>query len=363
MRLLLVEDEKKVSDLVARALRAERYAVDVAEDGQRGWELAKAYDYDLIILDLMLPQLSGDGAAAAHPSQEPAGADPHSDGARCHRGEGAELRGGRRRLPHQAVRLRRADHAGEGAAAPRTGRALERAAGGGSRGRPLHAAGAPRAAAGSSSPPKEYALLEYLAANPGRVFSRTMIIEHVWDQSFEGLTNIVDVYVRHLRSKSRRSVPGQADPHRARRRLRSERERRSREHALAELPPGGLVRRRADRACSCCSARSPSCSCATTWRPTCSTPRRAAPGRSPTRSWRTPAASDEHALRGQVENLYSPEANDRFIRITRADGALVYASGAPQDARFDPAQVPPLAAGDAVERRRARCACADGARC
>jgi len=49
--------------------------------------------------------------------------------------------------------------------------------------------------------PKEYALLEYLAANPGRVFSRTMIIEHVWDQSFEGLTNIVDVYVRHLRSK------------------------------------------------------------------------------------------------------------------------------------------------------------------
>jgi two-component system copper resistance phosphate regulon response regulator CusR len=48
---------------------------------------------------------------------------------------------------------------------------------------------------------KEYALLEYLATNPGRVFSRTLIIEHVWDQSFEGLTNIVDVYVRHLREK------------------------------------------------------------------------------------------------------------------------------------------------------------------
>ena len=48
---------------------------------------------------------------------------------------------------------------------------------------------------------KEYALLEYLATNPGRVFSRTMIIEHVWDQSFQGLTNIVDVYVRHLREK------------------------------------------------------------------------------------------------------------------------------------------------------------------
>jgi two-component system copper resistance phosphate regulon response regulator CusR len=48
---------------------------------------------------------------------------------------------------------------------------------------------------------KEYALLEYLASHAGRVLSRTMIIEHVWDESFEGLTNIVDVYVRHLREK------------------------------------------------------------------------------------------------------------------------------------------------------------------
>ena len=48
---------------------------------------------------------------------------------------------------------------------------------------------------------KEYALLEYLASHAGRVLSRTMIIEHVWDESFEGLTNIVDVYVRHLRVK------------------------------------------------------------------------------------------------------------------------------------------------------------------
>jgi two-component system copper resistance phosphate regulon response regulator CusR len=48
---------------------------------------------------------------------------------------------------------------------------------------------------------KEYALLEYMMAHPGRVLSRTMIMEHVWDESFEGLTNIVDVYVRHLREK------------------------------------------------------------------------------------------------------------------------------------------------------------------
>src|ERR1700747_2023740 len=129
MRMLLVEDEKKVSELVARALRAERYAVDVAEDGERGWELGQADGDDLLILDVMLLALRAG-----------AGVEPLSQQVRRH------------------------------------GRRIELT-------------------------PKEYALLEYLAANPGRVFSRTMIIEHVWDQSFEGLTNIVDVYVRHLRSK------------------------------------------------------------------------------------------------------------------------------------------------------------------
>jgi DNA-binding response OmpR family regulator len=52
-----------------------------------------------------------------------------------------------------------------------------------------------------NKPSKEYALLEYLAATTGRVLSRTMIVEHVWDEGFENLTNIVDVYVKHLRTK------------------------------------------------------------------------------------------------------------------------------------------------------------------
>jgi heavy metal sensor kinase len=56
----------------------------------------------------------------------------------------------------------------------------------------------------------------------------------------------------------------------------------------------------------------------------------------------------EDSVRAQVENLYSPEANDRFIRITRADGTVIYTSGAPQDGRFDPRQVPPHAGGDGV---------------
>jgi len=196
----LVEDEKKVSDLVARALRAESYAVDVAEDGARGWELAQSYAYDLIILDLMLPQLPGEellrrirrtnpavpilvltarGATADKVNNFEAGADDYLTKpfafaelimrvkALLRRGpitRSSVLRVGDLEVDRFTQQVRRA------------GRRIELT-------------------------PKEYALLEYLAANPGRVFSRTMIIEHVWDQSFEGLTNIVDVYVRHLRSK------------------------------------------------------------------------------------------------------------------------------------------------------------------
>lgn len=59
MRILLVEDEEKVSRFVARGLVAERFAVDTARNGKAGLELAETYQYDLIILDLMLPELSG----------------------------------------------------------------------------------------------------------------------------------------------------------------------------------------------------------------------------------------------------------------------------------------------------------------
>ena len=64
------------------------------------------------------------------------------------------------------------------------------------------------------------------------------------------------------------------------------------------------------------------------------------------------SAATEQALRNEVESLYSPEVNDRFIRITRADGQIVYASGAPKDERFDPTQVPPLAPDAAASSAR-----------
>ena len=67
--------------------------------------------------------------------------------------------------------------------------------------------------------PKEFSILEYLMRNRGRPLSRTMIVEHVWDMDYDGLTNIVDVYIRHLRSKIDDKFAGQDDPHRARHRL------------------------------------------------------------------------------------------------------------------------------------------------
>jgi DNA-binding response OmpR family regulator len=200
MRLLIIEDERKVADFVVRGLRAERFAVDVAYDGTSGWEMASACDYDLIILDLMLPGLGGmeilrrlrrakkeapvliltarDGTAQKVEHFE-AGADDYLTKPFAFAELLVRVKALLRRGPDKrASVLRVAD-----LELDRLAQQVKRA------GKKIDLTS------------KEYALLEYLAANAGRVLSRTMIIEHVWDQSFEGLTNIVDVYVRHLRGK------------------------------------------------------------------------------------------------------------------------------------------------------------------
>jgi len=200
MRILLVEDEKKVAEIIVRGLKTERFAVDVANDGASGWQLADAYDYDLVILDLMLPGLSGSEILQKirvknqlAPIIVLTACDAMTDKVKCFEAGAddyltkpfafAELllrvKALLRRGPvNRSSVLRVADLEIDRLSqnVRRGGRRLELTS-------------------------KEYGLLEYLATNPGRVFSRTMIIEHVWDQSFQGLTNIVDVYVRHLREK------------------------------------------------------------------------------------------------------------------------------------------------------------------
>jgi len=200
MRLLIVEDDHKVAEFVARGLRAERFAVDVSYDGLEGLTYADTYEYDLAILDLMLPTLSGSELLHRIRQRKPslpilvltardateekvrhfeAGADdyltkPFDFAELLVRVKALLRRGPVNRS--SVIRVADLEIDRLTMSVRRAGRRIDLTT-------------------------KEYSLLEYLAQNPGRVFSRTMILEHVWDQSFEGATNIVDVYVRHLRSK------------------------------------------------------------------------------------------------------------------------------------------------------------------
>jgi two-component system copper resistance phosphate regulon response regulator CusR len=200
MRILVIEDEKKVAEFVARGLRAHRFAVDVSHDGQSGWEMVRSCNYDLIILDLMLPGLGGTEVLKRirqHGSKMPilvltahantsvkvanfeAGADDYLTKPFAFEELLARVKAlFRRGATEPADLLRIGDLEIDRASQQvrRAGKKIELTS-------------------------KEYSLLEYLSVNAGRVMSRTMIIEHVWDESFQGLTNIVDVYVRHLRSK------------------------------------------------------------------------------------------------------------------------------------------------------------------
>jgi DNA-binding response OmpR family regulator len=208
MRLLIVEDDPKLADFVARGLRAERFAVDIAGDGLEGRRYLDTYQYDLLILDLMLPQLSGSEllrhvrrTRATLPVLVLTARDATEDKVE-HFEAGADdyltkpfdfaellvrVKALMRRTPVERTDiLRIADLELNRLTQQvrRAGKRIELTA-------------------------KEFAVLEYLMSSVDRVFSRTMILEHVWDQSFEGVTNIVDVYVRYLRRKIDEPFPVQ----------------------------------------------------------------------------------------------------------------------------------------------------------
>ena len=200
MRILLVEDEAKVSSFIARGLAAERFAVDVAPDRPSGLDLANTYHYDLIMLDLMLPGMEGTevlrrirtknstvpvliltakDAVADKINNFEAGADDYLTKPFAFAELLVRIKALLRRGPvtrSSTVRVEDLELDRLSQQVKRAGKRIELTS-------------------------KEYALLEYLMSNASRVLSRTMIIEHVWDQSFDGITNIVDVYVRHLRDK------------------------------------------------------------------------------------------------------------------------------------------------------------------
>ncbi|HEY1763567.1 MAG TPA: response regulator transcription factor [Opitutaceae bacterium] len=200
MRFLIVEDEREVADMMARGLKSERCAVDVVAGGDAGWAMTNTYEYDLVILDLMPPGMEGHNlltrirakgspvpililAASDSPEGKvkyfEAGADDYLSKPFAIADLQARIKVLLRRGPvsrASSVRVGDLEVDRITRQARRAGRRLELT-------------------------PTEYALLEYLATQPRRVFSRTMIVEHVWDGGFEGLTNIVDVYMRNLRGK------------------------------------------------------------------------------------------------------------------------------------------------------------------
>ncbi len=206
MRILVVEDEKKVSSFIKRGLEEEKYEVDAAFDGEEGLAMAQKGQYDLLILDWMLPKRDGISVLkelrrdntglpvlmlTAKDSVEDivAGLDSGSDDYLTKPFAFAELLARVRAL----VRRSEMDRGAEITFADlrldpvthkvwRTDREIDLTA-------------------------KEYALLEYFMRNPNQVLTRTMIADHVWDYTFDSFTNIIDVYVNYLRKKIDRAAP------------------------------------------------------------------------------------------------------------------------------------------------------------
>jgi two-component system copper resistance phosphate regulon response regulator CusR len=200
VRILLAEDDDALAAFVRKGLEAEHYAVDVSRDGEQALGLALGFDYDLAILDLGLPRLDGVAIlqgirdqktqmpililTARHRVEDrvrclDAGADdyvvkPFSFAELSARVRALLRRG---RAPAESVlrvedlRLDRIEHR-----VTRAGRTIELTS-------------------------KEFALLEYLMRNAGRRVTRTMIIEHVWNATFDSTTNLVDVYINYSSSQ------------------------------------------------------------------------------------------------------------------------------------------------------------------
>ena len=200
MRILVVEDEPKMADLLKRGLEREGYAVDIARDGAEALWAAGEYSYDTIVLDAMIPP--PDGFEVCHRLRQQgrwapvimltaldavddrvagldAGADdylvkPFSFSELLARVRSIIRRGPAERPPVLDVDGLTLDPASR--QVKRAGKVIELSA-------------------------KEFSLLEYFMRHAGEVLTRTQILEHVWDFAYDGTSNVVDVYIRYLREK------------------------------------------------------------------------------------------------------------------------------------------------------------------
>jgi DNA-binding response OmpR family regulator len=199
VRILVVEDEKKVASFIKKGLQQEGYAADTVHDGADAVLNATAFDYDLIVLDLMLPKKSGlealreirlkkpklpvlvltaKGAVEDKVAGLDAGADDYLIKPFAFAELSARIRALLRRGTQEDRRLRLADLEMDTAVRQvrRAGQLIDLKL-------------------------KEYALLEFLLRNANRPVTRTMIVEHVWDIHFDSVSNVVDVHINSLRNK------------------------------------------------------------------------------------------------------------------------------------------------------------------
>lgn len=200
MRLLLVEDEHRLSNVIKKGLEEDGFAVDAAYDGEEGLFLAESEDYDLIILDVMLPKTDGIEVcrklrhksiktpilmltAKSQVEDKVAGLDSGADDYLTKPFAFLELRSRiqallRRSRQEPSPILKLAD-----LELDPIKHNITRA------GKPIELT------------PKEFAVLEFLMRHKDEVVTRTMITEHVWDYNFEGMSNVVDVFMAAIRRK------------------------------------------------------------------------------------------------------------------------------------------------------------------
>jgi len=200
MRLLIIEDELDIAHALLRGLQREGYAVDLAPDGEQGWQLAEVNEYDLLILDLNLPIMDGLEVcrrlratrssllmlmltARSQPDERVLGLDYGADDYMVKPFHFAELTARIRALLRRDMRVRSPLLQFEDLKVDPTARVVWQ------QNRRLTLTG------------KEYGILDYLIRHQGEVISQETLLEHVWDMQANPLTNTVRVHINSLRRK------------------------------------------------------------------------------------------------------------------------------------------------------------------